>query len=88
MGIRFRAVDAMGNVVFRFLVSTIQESTLEEAGTVGEGHNSQHPLHLATLHLGFYPHWKSDIPPRFSGTLFYLFIYLVVPGLSCSRRAS
>lgn len=69
MGIRFRALDVMGNVDFRFPASKIQEGTLEEAGTDVEGQNPQHPLHLTTLRLDFTPIGSLGILPRFSGTL-------------------
>lgn len=69
MGIRFRALDAMGNEVFRFLASVVQEGTLGEAGTDMEGHNPQHPLHLVSLPLVPTSSGNLSIPPGFSGTL-------------------
>lgn len=63
MGIKFRALDAMGNAIFRFLAFTTQEGTLEEAGIDVEGHDPR--LHPGHIHLGFTPTGN----PRLSGTL-------------------
>lgn len=60
---------SMGNEMFRFLASTVQEGTLEEAGTDREGHSPQHPLHLLSLPLDSTPSGNLSILPRFSGTL-------------------
>lgn len=55
MGIKFRALDA----IFRFLASTTQEDTLEEAGIDVEGHDPR--LHTAHISPWLYPHWKPEV---------------------------
>lgn len=63
MGIKFRALDAMGNAIFRFLAFTTQEGTLEEAGIDVEGHDPW-------LHTGHISPWLHPTGnPRFFGIL-------------------
>lgn len=59
MGIKFRALDATGNAIFRFLAFPTQEGTLEEAGIDVESHDPR--LHTGHISPGLDPHWKPEV---------------------------